>query len=433
MATLKVQNSGTIFAIKQLLQTLGAEPLENGWLDPEELPFFKDMLSLPILAIPGTFRVLPTNEPVPTITNTSMTSTAYKFTTTAFAEGSDDLVTAFTLRGTKLLPLNETSRGGNMDIKFDLVRYLSEDKSPSNIKSNSVGTLTQYLRYLPFNLANDIEGDSQIKFTGTKFNSKSTEYELNDSNELITSTGTSSQTMRSNIDLNENGTYSGKVFSVNLSDQSKGTDKSLWKSNLAISSKSGFNINSENDYSGIINSIKFSITSKSDDWFSTINLTVANTKNQAISEKLGDYLAGTTTVREVAEAIFSGNDVITGSKGDNNLNGFAGNDRLIGGTGRDYFEFTSALDAASNVDRIQNFNKSGDDKILLSSEIFVGYSNADNFVLGPVALDADDRVIYDRTKGALLYDSDGNGDSQAIQFAILVGRPELTAADLIII
>jgi Ca2+-binding RTX toxin-like protein len=49
------------------------------------------------------------------------------------------------------------------------------------------------------------------------------------------------------------------------------------------------------------------------------------------------------------------------------------------------------------------------------------------------AHDADDRIVYNTTTGALYYDADGAGGDAAIQFAILTGSPDtVTAADFVV-
>ena len=51
-----------------------------------------------------------------------------------------------------------------------------------------------------------------------------------------------------------------------------------------------------------------------------------------------------------------------------------------------------------------------------------------------VATDADDRIIYSTTTGALLYDSNGNAVGGAVQFATLAGHPAtIVAADFLVI
>jgi Ca2+-binding RTX toxin-like protein len=50
------------------------------------------------------------------------------------------------------------------------------------------------------------------------------------------------------------------------------------------------------------------------------------------------------------------------------------------------------------------------------------------------AHDADDRIVYNTTTGALYYDADGTGtDASPIQFATLTGSPDtVTAADFVV-
>ena len=51
-----------------------------------------------------------------------------------------------------------------------------------------------------------------------------------------------------------------------------------------------------------------------------------------------------------------GNDTISGFSGNDILYGGAGNDTLTGGAGYDNFVFNTAISAATNVDRITDFN-----------------------------------------------------------------------------
>jgi serralysin len=131
-----------------------------------------------------------------------------------------------------------------------------------------------------------------------------------------------------------------------------------------------------------------------------------------------------------------GNDRLVGDLGNDTLNGGAGLDTLTGGTGNDYFVFDTALNASTNWDKVTDFN-AAQDTMWLENAIFsrlgTGTLNAANFHVGGSAAGADDYIIYNKTTGALSYDSDGSGAGSAIHFATLTTRPTLTNADFIII
>ena len=108
---------------------------------------------------------------------------------------------------------------------------------------------------------------------------------------------------------------------------------------------------------------------------------------------------------------------------------------LTGFGGADSFAFTSAL-GGGNVDRIADFS-AADDTIQLDDAVFAGLAlgalNANAFVIGSQAGDADDRIIYNQATGALLFDADGSGGGAAVQFATLDGAPTITASDFTVI
>lgn len=131
-------------------------------------------------------------------------------------------------------------------------------------------------------------------------------------------------------------------------------------------------------------------------------------------------------------------NTLIGGAGANVLSGGAGNDTLTGGAGRDSFQFDTALGAA-NVDRITDF-KAVDDNIQLDSAIFTQLKPtatlaAANFYASASgnAHDADDRILYNTSSGAVAYDADGAGTSLAVTFAILGIGATLTAADFVVI
>ena len=129
---------------------------------------------------------------------------------------------------------------------------------------------------------------------------------------------------------------------------------------------------------------------------------------------------------------------LIGNAGANWLDGGRGNDVLQGLGGADTFAFTTALTTlgAGNVDRILDMT-SGLDRIALDDAVFTGLAPGvlvdAQFRIGSTAQDADDRIVYDPTTGALFFDADGNGAGAAIQFATLAAGTPLASADFVVI
>ncbi len=130
----------------------------------------------------------------------------------------------------------------------------------------------------------------------------------------------------------------------------------------------------------------------------------------------------------------AGKDRIEGGSGHDRLFGGAGADILVGGSGYDKFVFSDAL--GSGVDAITDFS-SVYDTVLLENAVFAGLPtgtlSAAAFRAGTAALDATDRIVYDRTSGALYFDADGSGAGAAQQFAQLTPGTAVTNADFSVI
>lgn len=126
---------------------------------------------------------------------------------------------------------------------------------------------------------------------------------------------------------------------------------------------------------------------------------------------------------------------IIGNFGSNTLDGGAGNDTLIGLGGADTFAFTTAL-GSGNVDWIADF-ETGIDIISLSQAIFAalppGDLDPEALAIGSAASEADDRIIYNATTGALFYDADGSGSGDQIQFATLEPNLAIQASDFVVV
>lgn len=152
------------------------------------------------------------------------------------------------------------------------------------------------------------------------------------------------------------------------------------------------------------------------------------------------------------ENIIAGNfnDILTGSKAANTINGEAGNDSingglgadvLTGGAGDDRFIFNTKL-GTSNVDTITDFGD-GADKIVFSKSVFGSLKKgitADNIVAGTSdelashIFDKNDFLIYNTDTHILSYDRDGSGKAAAIAVAEvdLLGITNLAHTDFLI-
>jgi serralysin len=73
------------------------------------------------------------------------------------------------------------------------------------------------------------------------------------------------------------------------------------------------------------------------------------------------------------------------------------------------------------------------DQDIFSSSLGLGNISSGELVIGPAALDANDRIIYDPVTGALSYDSNGVGGTDAIQFARLSPGLALTYLDFLVV
>ena len=124
---------------------------------------------------------------------------------------------------------------------------------------------------------------------------------------------------------------------------------------------------------------------------------------------------------------------MTFSASPNSSNGGTEADTLTGGAGKDYFQFDSKTDG---IDVITDFASAPDTIRLKASGFGGGLSNgklpAAKFVLGSAAKDSGDRIIYDRSTGALFFDEDGTGSISKIQIATLQNKALINASDFVI-
>ncbi len=129
-------------------------------------------------------------------------------------------------------------------------------------------------------------------------------------------------------------------------------------------------------------------------------------------------------------------NTITGNAATNTIDGNIGADTLTGDAGADTFIFNDAV--AGGINTIMDFAPA-EDKLALERTIFTSLASMESLVPGSfaanaegVAMDSDDFLIYNTSTGALYYDADGNGDSAAVQFALLENKAAITAGDIVL-
>jgi Ca2+-binding RTX toxin-like protein len=150
-----------------------------------------------------------------------------------------------------------------------------------------------------------------------------------------------------------------------------------------------------------------------------------------------EVLAATGTLDGINLTGNANGNVVRGNAGNNILSGRDGRDELTGLGGQDSFLFDTPLNAATNVDRITDFNVTDDtillDQTIFSSSLGLGNISAGELVIGTAAQDANDRIIYNSSTGALFYDNDGVGGNAQVQFATLSTGLALTNLDFLVV
>jgi Ca2+-binding RTX toxin-like protein/beta-glucanase (GH16 family) len=129
----------------------------------------------------------------------------------------------------------------------------------------------------------------------------------------------------------------------------------------------------------------------------------------------------------------AGANLLDGAGGADTLDGGAGADTLTGGAGADIFVLGSP---SGPVDFLGDFNPA-DDTLRLDGSAFAGLVDGeldpDAFAVASAALDASDRIIYNKANGELYYDADGAGGAAQVRIAQLLGHLTLTSADFTVV
>jgi Ca2+-binding RTX toxin-like protein len=151
------------------------------------------------------------------------------------------------------------------------------------------------------------------------------------------------------------------------------------------------------------------------------------------AEGHGNAADNTINGNELANLLSGGGgyDQLHGGAGDDTVSGATGIDAVWGGTGRDTFVLQGV---AGQEDLIADFTP-GEDMISLSGLPFAKGTAVEgvSFTAGaaiPASISGP-IVLYETTTQALIYDSNGAQQDGRTLLAILVGVPDLSAADLL--
>ena len=143
-----------------------------------------------------------------------------------------------------------------------------------------------------------------------------------------------------------------------------------------------------------------------------VNTAAFNRTAQAVTVDLSKGTAtgqGTDILRNIQN--------VTGSSRNDTITGSAGNNVIDGGAGTDF-------DPASDTIRL--------DKTIFTALTQSGTLADAAFFVGSAAHDADDRITYNSTTGALIYDSNGSAAGGAAQFATLQPNLALHASNFVV-
>jgi Ca2+-binding RTX toxin-like protein len=168
------------------------------------------------------------------------------------------------------------------------------------------------------------------------------------------------------------------------------------------------------------------------------NDVVVETAGQGTDTVIASYDGHTlgANLENLTLAPWAGEISGAGNAGNNTITGNDRSNQLAGGLGDDCFVFNTALTAVLNVDRITDFNDSNDTFVLdhrFFAGLTVGSLTDNQFQIGNRADEYADRIIYNKSTGALLYDADGDLSGQAIHFATLTARPSVSHHDFLIV
>jgi len=425
MAIITLSNSGTYDIARGFLWEFGDVGDDDKFTGDNLL---QEALYTTTNIVSGVHRGLASEDKTGLVGTPTITASKIAFRTTSFSSDDEDIVADLTIKGSKLVPSSDQAKATSVAVNYTSSRYQSgQAHTTANLEQAERGFFTNKLSYDIAPWGNSTDGDAAALLTEQSTSNRSTKYEVTNGS-TVKYDNAFSRTIKGNITLTDDFNFGGYFTSIAQSYINTGDDGSEKGSKLSLTSKAGLAL--DDTTPSVIDRLTYSSYNKTN---SNAHSFTSSGPDAELAGALGQFLNSEFSVSDVAAVMFAGNDKITSSKGNNTLNGYGGNDTLIGGKGDDLFQFTAPLSATNNVDRIQNFKKSGNDKIQLSADIFAGLRGPEDFVIGAAATSGNASIIYNNKTGTLSYDSDGTGTAAAVPFAILVGKVTLDAMDFALI